>query len=447
MLAQATKEAQAEIKKRGLVGILENIRQAKELETETTFNEFIAKQPVVSEVKASYQLSELDSAEREKLAADFQDGNFLFHSTGVERAIEILQTGAIKNSLALSKDKEWNSFNNNSGFEGISWNFNQIEAMPGDRYHVVGFVSNLENVLTNQSKLTIPSRPAPYELIQVGENLDVQRFYDDKIQSELYFSYDIYGEMNSILASLFNIGHNIDHPDTLFPSKILTALNEKTELFEQEENYDRYYQLGEQGEVKLAPELLQQTEVLVLLVYLRALIKSGQIEQMPGFQANDSLKQVVTKIASKEHHSNFCTFFFAQLKKMEKQTQVFDSQVTPLAQPTSKLYFVCPDHDQEKWREVLRRCKEQPKGVLVYDGERVRLENFASRHSGDHNQMTQIIKEAIGTDPNNEQYLDYERYFLHKEVGQVKRAGHRHQVISETEIKSRPVLSLKGLEN
>ena len=377
------------------------------------------------------------------METDFADGNFLFHSTGVDKALQILQSGFLVNSLALRKQgKALNGATNNSGIEGISWSLNQISAMPGDRYHLVGFVSNIDSILANDMQLTVPSRAAPYEVIQVGKDLSAQDFYAYKNQLELYEDFG-FGDKNSVLSNLIFLRSEADNQGdkaTIFPSMILEKLKSEPEFFLQEENLDQYYSF-EGDSILLSEDLLQQTEIPTGLVFLRALIKSGQLQALHRFSGVENLSQAVEVLRNKEAYDDFMNVFNKQIKKNSQEMNKFDGQIKPLAQPVSEMFFVVPDHDLSSWKEILSRCAQQPKGLLIYDGQKVRLENFASRHSGDHNQLTQILRQAIPAKSEAEGGLSYGQYFLQKDMATTGRTGHRLHVLREKDTQNRQTLT------
>ncbi len=182
-LQEAKAEAEDKIRKMGLTAALETVKLSYQRKATEAFNGFIAQNEIKSETIAEQKVIKEENLEEIKsdLAVDFEDGNFLFHATSVDKAIQILQSGQLMNSAALkSEGAELNGATNNSGFEGISWNFNQVEALPGDRYHLVGFVTSIDAALDHGQQLGVPSRAAPYELIQVSENLPVNDFYQTK---------------------------------------------------------------------------------------------------------------------------------------------------------------------------------------------------------------------------------------------------------------------------
>ncbi|MEI7838685.1 MAG: hypothetical protein WCI37_02760 [bacterium] len=76
----------------------------------------------------------------------------------------------------------------------------------------------------------------------------------------------------------------------------------------------------------------------------------------------------------------------------------------------------------------------KPAGILLYDDKKVRLENFASLHRGDHTELTEELQASIK--PDNEDYIDYTEV-LGTEFSDDMRTGHKHQVIAEKHLANR----------
>ena len=91
-----------------------------------------------------YDVDHLSAEQREHLGKDFPGGSFLYHGAKGEVLLKILETGVLKNVVAMREEakaaaekegRKPEPVRNNSGFEGISWNFNKIDALFGDRYY------------------------------------------------------------------------------------------------------------------------------------------------------------------------------------------------------------------------------------------------------------------------------------------------------------------------
>ena len=137
------------------------------------FNQFLEQHPLNPDVER-IRIAELrrlivepDNPEAlNRFREDFPSGNFVYHGTEFGRVIEILTSGYLKNVKAL-KETHGKYVPNNSGYEGTSWSLNdEIEALPGDRFHLAGLLGSPEKILDPNQQFTIPSRPSPSELIQ-----------------------------------------------------------------------------------------------------------------------------------------------------------------------------------------------------------------------------------------------------------------------------------------
>ena len=103
----------------------------------------------------------------------------------------------------VEDDPEASAFDMNSGFEGISWSMDGIDALPGTRGNIAGFLAAPEDVLGGETQLVVPSRPAPYEMLQTSKEVDPRELYTLKNQVETWgdggFSF---GEKNSVDGNL-----------------------------------------------------------------------------------------------------------------------------------------------------------------------------------------------------------------------------------------------------
>jgi hypothetical protein len=102
--------------------------------------------------------------------------------------------------------------------------------------------------------------------------------------------------------------------------------------------------------------------------------------------------------------------------------------------PVESMWFVAPRKDADMWLKVFAKSQHKPAGILLYDDKKVRLENFASFHRGDHTELTQELQRAI--EPDNADYIDYNQV-LGTEFTEDMRTGHKHQVIAERHLSKR----------
>ncbi len=383
------------------------------------------------------------------LSREFPGGNFLYHGTQVEQAIDILNSGELLNAKTIwereekrakSEGGEKKIIKRNSGYEGISWNFNRITAMPGDRYHLVGFLTSPQAVLSEGTQLAIPSRPAPNELILIDSKIDAKRYYEAKTQQELLIHISL-GESNSVWSNIACLSSYRENQGAEVKNRyadesmLVDFVNGDISDEQMAVLLRGKFSVRENGTIELSPELLQQVgnEIPVGAVWLQALIDTGRIKNIAGFKDVTSVRQAIGRVNKDNYKS-----FLPEIKKddsfVQESIKAEDEKVGTVSVPTSELYFVVPDRDLNRWLKVLARCRSIPKGIIVYRHNVVRMENFASLHRGDNEAMTSEIRTII---PVSEGAIDYEEQLLGEKITPDKLAGYRHHVIGEQYLKRR----------
>ncbi len=378
--------------------------------------------------------------ELDKLSQEFPSGNFLYHGSGTEQLIKIIDSGALVNAKALNiaKPEDHNGgqiVKRNSGYEGISWSLNGLDALPGDRYHLAGFVASPETVLKNNEQLAIPSRPAPNEVLQISSNLKVAEFYDAKTQFELYCDRGVLGETNSVFGNLFAIAmHKKGGDHQLQGEPMLYKMGRD---FLNEPNYQKklrdFYTIDDGGKIRLSPDLLQQpdNEIPVAAVWLQAIIDTGRLKETQF--ANQELQDIIDSINS-ENVKDLLDLSQQDWQTHEQTLNETEKIVDNIKVPLENMWFVAPRKDTDMWLRVFARSQHKPAGILLYDDEKVRLENFASLHKGDHTELTHELQKAIK--PDNDKYIEYSDV-LGTEFTNDKRTGNKHQVIAERYLTNR----------
>lgn len=456
-------ELQAKVREtldnRGYLAELRKWRKNYENEINGKFDKFIEQNPM-SEEEESKKIAELrekciftsNPEQSEALKNDFPGGNFLLHTTNVEQAIQILESGALVNYKTIydreearekTEGEQKKYHKHNSGYEGISWNYNKVEALPGDRYHLTGFLASPQKILTENLQLAIPSRPAPHELILINGDIDDSKYYDFKTQQELCSNFGL-GESNSVLSnliqlSMFRENQRSENKNTFSSESMLNDYLQKP-ISDQEREIELRgkYSIRENGTIEFARDLLQQTEddIPVGAVWLQALIDTGRIKNVVGFEECLSVRQIIESIEKNNYKG-----FFPELNKerhfLEDTVKVEDDKVTSIGVSNEEMYFVTPQRDLDKWLKVFVRCQVQPKGIIVYDSKKVRLENFASIHRGDNKAMTEEIRTLI---PVSEGYIDYENQLLGQQITNDVIAGYRRHVLGEQVLVDRKAL-------
>lgn len=331
----------------------------------------------------------------------------------------------------------------NSGYEGVSWNYNDIGALPGDRYHLVGFLASPDRILSDDLQLAVPSRPAPHELILLNGNIDSQRFYSLKTQQELLMSFGI-GESNAVWSNIAQLSFYRENQakgeSNIFAKECMlqTYVDQGQGDVEMAEALRGLYTVRQNGTIDFSTDLLQQVkdEVPVAAVWFQALIDTGRIKNVRGFEDVTTVRQAVERV-DRDNYKEFLVELRKDKNYLEDAVKEEDDKVTSIGVSVSEMYLVVPNTDLDRYLKVLARCKVQPRGIIAYDHLAVRLENFASKHKGDDKPLADVLRVAI---PEGDGYIDYESQILGTSITPDKMAGYRKHVVGEKYLKDRKSL-------
>lgn len=450
---EAIRRAVKELKRNGYLDAIRDKRKEEERLFKDPINSYISNHELEVEkekveldklLERTVDITTLNETELARLSRDFPSGNFVYHGAGTERLVGILNTGVLANAKALyerenaaakAEGREAGIVRRNSGFEGVSWSMNGIDALPGDRYHMAGFVAAPEAILSDTMQLAVPSRPAPNEVLQISAEVDASEFYDAKTQVELYRNPGMFGETNSVFDNLFSVGIWEKEENRQFRDEPM-LYQSKRGLLAQPEYQDQLrelYSIDERGKIRLDPDLLQQidNEIPVAAVWLQAAIDTGRLK---GTQfADKELPTIIDELNSE----NIKELLGSSRQDWEQYEAVLDEAEKVAGNieiPVENMYFVAPRKDAEAWLKVMARSQHKPAGIFLYDDKKVRLENFASLHRGDHTELTAELQAAIK--PDNEGYIDYAE-ILGTKFSDDMRTGHKHQVIAERHLSNR----------
>jgi hypothetical protein len=450
---EATAGAVKELKRNGYLDAIRDKRKEQERLFKDPISEYIGSHEVEAEtekteiemlLERTVDITTLTEAELGKLSHDFPSGNFVYHGTGTEQLVKILDSGVLANAKALyereeaaaiAEGREKGMIRRNSGFEGVSWSMNGIDALPGDRYHMAGFVAAPEAILSDTMQLAVPSRPAPNEVLQISAEVDASEFYDAKTQFELYRNPGMFGETNSVFDNLFSVSMWEKEENRQFRDEPM-LYQAKRGLLAQPVYQDQLrdlYSVDEGGKIRLDPDLLQQidNEIPVAAVWLQAAIDTGRLKSTQF--ADKELPAIIDEL----NGENIKELLGSSRQDWEQYEAVLDEAEKVAGNveiPVENMYFVAPRKDAEAWLKVMARSQHKPAGILLYDDNKVRLENFASLHRGDHTELTTELQAAIK--PDNEGYIDYAEV-LGTEFSDDMRTGHKHQVIAEKHLANR----------
>lgn len=398
-------------------------------------------------LERTIDLTTLTPTELTKLAQDFPSGNFVYHGAGTEQLVKIIDSGALVNAKALyeredaaakAEGREASIVRRNSGFEGVSWSMNGIDALPGDRYHLAGFVGAPEVVLSDTQQFAVPSRPAPNEVLQISNAVEANKFYDAKTQLELYRNSGVFGESNSVFDNLSSISMWEKAENSLFQDEPMLH-QAKRGMFAQpgyKKQLRDLYDTQPDGVIRLNPDLLQQADndIPVAAVWLQAAIDTERLKDT--LFAGKEVPEIIDSL----NGDNTDVLFAAMRKDWQQFKDILDAAdnaAEDIEVPVEAMYFVAPRKDAEIWLKIFARSQHKPAGILLYDDKKVRLENFASSHRGDHAELTSELQSAIS--PDNEKYINYANV-LGSEFSDDMRAGRRRHVIAERYLSDRRVI-------
>lgn len=448
---EATRTALQELRK---LGYLDRLRsQRKELEDafKVPITDYIKERSSIEHTTGTkhntppiINLSELNPEHKAAVKTNFPTGNFLYHGAKTEQLLSILQDGFIittselkqqEQERAVQAGREPNAVPSNSGLEGISWSMNRIDALPGDRYHLAGFVTSPEMILGQKEQLCVPSRPAPYEVLQMPVAVNAAEFFSAKTQLELYQDVSCYGESNSVIGGLL-AACNEDGMSKLHQEA------EKIEIDTSRVGLLRELAfVDEQHNIELYPSLLQQSkdEISVAAVWLQAMIDNGMLADTK-FAGLDLVG--VVKAYEDGDQKLLAPYVWRQTKKQEAivSAGLAEGSQAPRA-AVEDMYFVTPQKDAKLWEQVLALSPHKPKGILIYDDKQVRMENFASGHRGDHSSLTAQLQRAIN--PAQEGYISYDDV-LGVPFSDAVRTGSSHHVIAEHHLDKRKKITNDG---
>ena len=404
------------------------------------------------EIVPQVEVIDMTEARGGELMAEFPDGMYLFHSADVDSAKKILESGAIMNAGALHErnlaarraeleaegigedeiQEELKKVHTkrNSGNEGVSWSCNGISALAGDDGHIVGFLAAPVDVLGGD-KLVVPSRPAPYELLQVSDEVDTERFFEAKKQYEVwgyreFAVFEIASVDNGLMRLRVNISHG-DEPDEYgFHRSLLRDFCDRGGL--PAEELRKHFEIGEDGHVKIDEQLHQQSFDEKYLPPSAVFIQSMIDRDMFKGSVCDGL-DVNGIVAETRKRDNLMLFLIGHARKegeyRESQYEAELRKARDVSVPVEQMYLVISPKDLEMWKNEIENFEHRPKGILLYDPERVVTPNFAQGKEGDHVALSEEIGNVVGVD------MDFWKRDMGIDLDKAPRAGSQNQVLTE----------------
>lgn len=401
-------------------------------------NEDLTEQELGEVERLRTKVIDLTEVEPRALAEAFPSGNFLFHGSTVGKIEKIFQTGGLKNGVALAEDDPKISAQDlNSGLEGISWSLNQIDALPGTRGHIAGFLAAPEDILETDEKLVVPSRPAPYEVLQVSEKLDPEQAYYWKNQAETW------GDSSAPFSERNNVDSNLMWMRSYKPGSRTLRSSVYEYTGSMEPDYLRqFFKFDDKRHIVWDADLYQKNEVPQALPYLQSILDRNMLKQRSEYQDIDTMEKVLERTHT---DPNFLMTLILTVRAEGKPAneayeQILDQAVEPVRIRPEEMYFVTSHRDLEAWLKVMVRTGVEPKGILLYDDAQVVMENFASDYEGNHEELSAELGRAVGVRE------DFWQSEMGMDPAKMSRSGSVGQVLLESEVKRDKVLRMRDGE-
>ena len=454
---QAAQLARKALRNRGYLPELRRKRRELEQEYAAGFSEFNGAH-ALSSAEEKEKIDELrslvrsldDPTERAAIRRDFPDGNFLYHGTKAEQGRQILTSGRLSNVKALKEklapaDETGSKLKTNSGYEGISWSLNNIDALPGDRFHLLGFLASPRQVLKSETQLAVPSRPAPHELILIDRAIESKKFYELKTQHELLIDVGM-AEHNSVLSNLATLSFVKSEQQAGRAAEgrwnsrsMLLEFSRRSESDEElAELLRTKYKSKTDGQIEFDPDLLSNPELPVGAVWLQALIDSDRLQFVDYFETTRTVREAIT-IIDDQTSTDLKNELFDAVHDRVQQIDQEEAKISALEIPLSELHLVIPNKDLERWLGVLARTDSKPQSIIVYDHKKVRMENFASIHRGDNAELTRQIRRGV---PETDQTVQYDGQLLGRPITADSITGFAHHLLAERVLRDRKSLKL-----
>lgn len=385
----------------------------------------------------------------------FSSSNFLYHGSSTEAVALILKSGTLMNSVAL---RQKGISANRGGTEGISWSLNGVDVLPGDRYHMAGFLAAPERVLKSDEKLAIPTNPAIFEVQQMPANINDAELSRLHIQDALFYPYYArktreikvaageevsVSDNNSVYESLRFLMENSDKTDP--PPGLMRWVNgikDPTQTIgklQKNEAGTSNYTIRD-GHIVLNPYLTQfrkSERQPVAAYYIQAAIDAGRFKgtSLDSLNAIDIVKTLShpKSISFSKAKEDIGRVLFDDMKYHQKQHDDFQEKYSaPIEVSVEQMYFVCAKSDIKEWSEFIAKSGHRPIGIMAYDDKNLRLPDWKTRF-GDHDDMSRQLSNVIRP---NDQHVSYDEV-LGTTFDDSKRAFDKHYVIAERELKNR----------
>ncbi len=308
--------------------------------------------------------------------------------------------------------------------------------------------------------MVIPTRPAPYEVLQVSEGVDQKEFFETKKQIEVWgtrgasfadkAAVDTNLIMLGIADGMFATSQMLEYQERGVSAEELRKHFTIETVMVEEDDGEGGKKTIEKQRIKLDEQLHQQKDDEKFIppgaVYLQSLIDRGLVKEILGSESSagesDSKEEVsgkkveemdVSELISllKENKEARIKVIRAERAESDEIYDKYDAEwekVKGIEVPISEMYFVCSHADLPAWTKMMAKSEVRPKGILLYEDSQVVLPNFATANLGNHVELTQEIDGAVKADK------EFWRSKMGLDVENLERAGSQGQVLREEDV-------------
>lgn len=381
---------------------------SKKLKDSWTPFSFLSDHPLDTEVeshrieelrKIVLNNTELTEEQTDELRKIFPSGNFLYHGSDLDGCVKILDSGEIASTATLKGRNH--DIQSKAGEDcGIAWNFNKVGVLPGDPYHISGFLTSPESVLrSSKTKLIVPWRPGENELELIPSNFDYKKYTHATTQQEImvgaYFQaaefkrYQIEGE---------------EMHDTIFTSPDLSLSQNLTAVREGVLTVDelrKFYEIKDDGVIEFDPDIITDGRGLSSIVALQAYL-DNPLMKTPRFTDRLQIKgEDITQLTDKEVFdildAGIRGLSFDYRQGLMKELEDLQAGTDDITVGIENTIFVAPENDLEQWLKILARTGKSPKFILPFHpatGPRIpKWKEFY----GDQDKMTEVLSSFVDT--------------------------------------------------
>jgi hypothetical protein len=329
----------------------------------------------------------------------FPSGNFLYHGTDLEATWSILFSGKLLPGKDLRR-QEYSIFEaprTHGGWAGISFNCNEIAALPGTPRHISGFLAAPETLLSS-GRLFVPVDAADHELQYTNFGLNIDKYKAEHAQQILWdkvIKEDL--TLRPVIQAI-RAGHtDLALEDVVKKSNIhntVQRLKKQPDLLRRFADGEFYYFDQDDNMVRFSTTLLD-IQISPMAVLMQAILDTGDAKDITD-QGIASITECTTQQLASLFLRVNASFADEQEEAVERFRAILDDEKVDTKVRVKDLVFVCGHKDLEYWKYLIAAADEAPRAVLVFEDREVSMPSFvAERGTGDNRKLQESIRSVI----------------------------------------------------